>query len=91
MFDDCEFQWNIEKNDLLKQSRWISFEQIESQLRSDWPLTIFQNIPNYPNQKVFVVMIDWYPHNVPFIQKDKVYFLKTIFASRKSKKLIEQK
>lgn len=79
------FFWNEEKNDLLKEGRGISFEQIVTHiLQGDLLLT--KEHPNqemYPGQQMFAVLIDDYVYLVPFVQKDNDVFLKTIYPSRK--------
>ena len=82
------FDWNEEKNQLLKNERDISFEDILIALDSDGLLDIIEhpNPEKYPNQKVLVVNIRNYVYLVPFIEDDKKYFLKTIFPSRKMTK-----
>ena len=46
-------KWNIEKNELLKHDRGVSFELIESLIEEGKILDIIEN-KNYPNQRVFL-------------------------------------
>lgn len=74
--------WNIEKNETLKKTRSISFEEIAFMIEAGKILSIEEN-PNRNNQKMYVLEIDNYVVLVPFAETDKEIFLKTIFPSRK--------
>jgi uncharacterized DUF497 family protein len=84
-----EFNWDIEKNELLKRSRNISFEQVVVAIETDETIAFLQhpNHKKYPNQVIVLVNIDDYVYVVPcVINKDSI-FLKTIYPSRKYTKL----
>lgn len=72
--------WNLEKNELLKAERGISFEEIALIIESGNILGIEEN-PAYPNQKIYVLEIENYAYIVPFVENE--IFLKTAFPSRK--------
>ena len=74
--------WNIEKNETLKKTRGISFEEIAFMIEAGKILSIEEN-PIRSNQKMYVLEIDNYVVLVPFTETDKEIFLKTIFPSRK--------
>lgn len=79
------FDWNEQKNKLLKAERDISFEDVLVAIEDDGFLDILEH-PNkikYPNQKILIVKILNYAYIVPFIEDEQKYFLKTIFPSRK--------
>jgi uncharacterized DUF497 family protein len=80
------YRWNHEKNLKLKAERGISFEQVAMHIERGDVLDVIQhkNQKRYPNQKILVVEIDNYAYFVPFIEDDKVKFLKTIIPSRKA-------
>lgn len=82
------FDWDDEKNSLLKKTRNVSFEQVIFAISSDKLLDIIQHPNNekYPNQRIFVVEINGYVHLVPFVEDEKKYFLKTIYPSREATK-----
>ena len=88
------FDWNDEKNELLKKTRGVSFEQVELAIA---PGDLIDRLthPNpskYPNQKIFLVKIDNYVFSVPYVEDSKIIFLKTILPnSNASKKFIEGK
>jgi hypothetical protein len=42
------------------------------------------NQERYPGQKIAVVMIDAYAYLVPYVERNKEIFLKTIVPSRKA-------
>ena len=82
------FDWNIEKNDELKEKRNISFEIVVVQIENGNILDILEhpNKEKYANQKVYVIEIDDYAYLVPFVKDGDKIFLKTIIPSRKATK-----
>ena len=80
------FNWDDNKNDLLKQTRDISFEEIILSLANNKLLEVVEHSSRqkYPNQKMFVVEVRNYAYIVPFVEDDEKYFLKTIFPSREA-------
>lgn len=82
------YAWNTEKNELLKQERGISFEEIVLNIQLGNELDLFEH-PNqvrYPGQKVSVVFVEDYAYLVPFVESEQEIFLKTIIPSRKATK-----
>lgn len=82
------FDWDIQKNEQLKQERDISFEDILIAIDAGNILDIVEH-PNkrkYPSQKVFIVNISGYAYLVPFVEDREKVFLKTIIPSRKATK-----
>jgi hypothetical protein len=80
------FQWDNEKNELLKNSRGVCFEQVVILMEKEDILETIEH-PNqnkYPGQKIATVMIDDYAYLVPYVQKNDEIFLKTIIPSRKA-------
>lgn len=80
------FLWNEEKNDLLKEERGVSFEQIVAHILQGDLLQI-EDHPNqerYPGQKYFIVRVDEYAYVVPFVETGNDAFLKTIYPSRRA-------
>ncbi len=82
------FNWNSDKNELLKLTRDISFEMVLEEILLGRVLenTPHPNHEKYPEQYIFVVMIEGYCYMVPYVQQDNTIFLKTIFPSRKMTK-----
>ena len=80
------YLWNEEKNQQLIRDRGISFQEIVSHLSSGDLLAILahRNQERYPGQRIFIVRIGEYVYEVPFLESDGVFFLKTIFPSRKA-------
>ena len=76
------FNWNAEKNEILNQTRGISFEEIVFLIQSGQLLGIEKN-PGYQNQKIYIVEVENYAVVVPFVEKENEIFLKTAFPSRK--------
>ncbi len=82
------FDWNEDKNNLLKGTRDISFEEIVFAISNDKLLEVIENFNKgkYPNQKMFVVEIRDYVYIVPLVEDKEKYFLKTIYPSREATK-----
>jgi len=81
-------EWDLEKSELLDNSRGISFEMVAHKIAmGDTVLNMpHHNIDKYPNQYIYVVEIDNYCYMVPYVKSDDSIFLKTIFPSRKMTK-----
>jgi uncharacterized DUF497 family protein len=82
------FDWNDEKNELLKSERGISFEQVELAIASGGLLDRVRhpNQSKYPNQKVFLVKVENYVYSVPYVEDEEAIFLKTIIPNSKATK-----
>jgi uncharacterized DUF497 family protein len=80
------YAWDEEKNNLLKETRNISFEEIVLSLSNNKLLEIVEhpNKQKYPNQKMFIVEVRDYAYIVPFVEDEEKYFLKTIYPSREA-------
>lgn len=83
------FDWNEDKNELLRQERGISFEQIIFWIMNGGLLDTIRhpNQERYPNQQIFIVNVEQYAYLVPFIEDEQTIFLKTIIPSRKMTKI----
>ena len=80
------YRWNEEKNEQLKQSRGVSFEDVVLAIESGGLLDVLAH-PNprrYPNQKVLVVAVMEYVYLVPHVEESDHIFLKTVIPSRKA-------
>lgn len=78
-------EWDEVKNAKLKAERGVCFEDVQTAIEAD---KVHNDINHpyqkrYPGQKLFVVEIDHYIFIVPYIEKGKEIFLKTIYPSRK--------
>jgi uncharacterized DUF497 family protein len=82
------FRWNLEKNDMLRSERGISFESIVVAVEAGGLLDILAhpNPAKYPKQRVLVVALDNYAYLVPFVEEADYFFLKTVIPSRKATK-----
>jgi uncharacterized DUF497 family protein len=83
------FDWNEEKNRLLKERRNISFEEIVLSIDNGGLLDVVEHHDQtrYPDQKLLIVNVDNYAFVVPFVETEEAYFLKTIYPSRKATQL----
>ena len=79
------YNWNKEKNLLLKKERGFSFEQIVSHIESGDLLDIIAhpNKDKFAHQQILIVQIKDYVISVPFVESANERFLKTIIPSRK--------
>lgn len=80
-----DFNFNEEKNQLLKATRGIGFDEIieaigEGSLLAD----IAHPSRSRPNQRLYAVKIKGYVYAVPYVvnTQKKEIFLKTVYASR---------
>jgi uncharacterized DUF497 family protein len=80
------FRWAVEKNEMLKEARGVSFESIVVAIELGGLLDILEhpNKTRYPNQRVLVVSFDGYVYLVPFVEEAEHFFLKTVIPSRKA-------
>jgi len=79
------FDWNEQKNDQLKVERGIGFERVIVAIEDGCILDILEhpNKKKYEKQYLVLVNIDDYIYVVPVVKNDQMWFLKTIFPSRK--------
>jgi len=84
-----QFDWNEEKNQQLKATRNVSFEDVITALENKQLLGELVGKGNYSHQKQYIVNINNYPYVVPYVEDDKTIFLKTIFPNRKLKHLLQ--
>jgi len=82
------YKWNTEKNNLLKETRNISFEEIVLAISHNMIFKVYDhpNQEKYPGQKIFEINLNNYIYLVPYSETDNEYFLKTIIPSRKATK-----
>ncbi len=82
------YDWDEEKNELLKRIRGVSFEQVVLAIEIGDLVDRLKhpNPARYPNQKVFLVKIEDYIYSVPYIEENDKIFLKTIIPNRKATK-----
>ena len=80
------YDWDEEKNELLKQIRGVSFEQVVLAIEIGDLVDRVKhlNLARYPNQKVFLVKIEDYIYSVPYIEDNEKIFLKTIIPNSKA-------
>src|SRR5215510_2169419 len=76
--------WNADKNQLLLQTRGVSFEEIAQIIEQDGPraMLVHHNLQRYPNQRLYIVVIRGYAYIVPVVETAEELFLKTIIPSR---------
>ena len=79
---------NEEKNNLLKRTRNVCFEDVLLAIETNNLLAIIEhsNKIKYMWQKILIVKINNYVYRVPYIEENNKIFLKTIFPSRRDTK-----
>jgi len=78
------FNWDENKNNQLKSTRYISFEQVIIDIENGEILDVLVNpSKQYKDQILIVVNHDDYAYVIPAVISEKEIFLKTIFPSRK--------
>lgn len=82
------YDWNDEKNELLKKVRGVSFEQVELAIASGNLVDRIKhpNLIKYPDQKIFLVKIEDYIYSVRYIEDNDKIFFKTIIPNSKATK-----
>ncbi|MEK9153317.1 MAG: toxin [Patescibacteria group bacterium] len=82
------FDWDKDKNELLKQERDVCFEEVLMAIEEGNILDIVENpnVVKYPYQQIFIIKINNYAYLVPFAEDKQKVFLKTIIPSRKATK-----
>ena len=95
MIRNKTLRYSLEKNEILKEQRGVSFEDVILSI-DDGNLLDDMEHPNkekYPNQNMFIILIKIkdYVHIVPYVEDDNSIFLKTIIPSRKMNKKYNKK
>ncbi len=82
------FAWDEAKNERLNAERGVRFEDIVFHIERGDVLGILEHPDQkrYGGQRIFVVQRDDYVYLVPFVEDDRLVFLKTIIPSRKATK-----
>ena len=85
------FNWDDEKNQLLKRTRGVSFEEMVIAIEDGNVVDVLghPNVDRYPNQRVYLVEYKDYVFVVPFLRdsESQEIILKTIYPSRKYTRL----
>lgn len=82
------FNWDNDKNEKLRETRGVSFEEAVLAIEQGHLLDVLEH-PNknkYKNQNMFVVKIYNYAWLIPFVETESEVFLKAIIPSRKATK-----
>ena len=79
------FNWDEEKNRLLKAERGVSLEMVIQSIEDGCLLDVLEhpNREQYGDQKLYVVEINRYVWIVPFEEMNEEIVLKTVFPSRR--------
>jgi len=95
VFKTKTIRYSLEKNEILKSTRGISFEDVILALEEGYLLDDIEhpNKEKYPNQNIFIILIvvKDYVYLVPYVEDESSIFLKTIIPSRKMNKKYNKK
>ncbi|MEZ4104112.1 MAG: DUF4258 domain-containing protein [Candidatus Paceibacterota bacterium] len=80
------FDWSEEKNEWLMSERGISFEFIKECIENGQVVGIVSNHPPYQHQQVYLILIEDYVFEVPYVEDDEKIFLKTAYPSHEATK-----
>jgi uncharacterized DUF497 family protein len=80
--------WSNEKNELLKEQRGVSFEDVLVAIDEGDVFDVIDhpNTTRYAHQQQMIVAIRGYAYLVPFVEDEEKIFLKTIIPSRDATK-----
>jgi len=83
-----DFDWSDEKNEFLKSTRGISFEDVIFHIQNGDVLDVLKDPDpaRYPKQNIIVLTMEDYVYLVPYVKERGTRFLKTIIPSRKATK-----
>jgi uncharacterized DUF497 family protein len=79
------FDWDDKKNEELKSEGRPSFEDAVLAISENGVLVDDKN-PVHAGQRLYVVMINDYPHAVPYEIRGDVHWLITVYPTRKYKR-----
>jgi len=83
------FDFDPEKNKLLKKTRNITFEEIIEEIE-DWnnvlDIVPHFNIEKYTHQNIFIIKLNNYVYYIYFVEENNKCFLKNIIPSKKLNK-----
>ncbi|MCV6606834.1 MAG: BrnT family toxin [Campylobacterales bacterium] len=83
-------RYSLEKNEILKEDRGVSFEDIILAIESGNLLDDIKhpNSDKYPNQNIFIILVKVkdYVYLIPYVEDEEHIFLKTIIPSRQMNK-----
>lgn len=83
-------RFSLEKNEILKKERSISFEDVILSIEDGNLLDDIEhpNKDKYPNQNIFIILVKIkdYVYLVPYVEDNTSIFLKTIIPSRQMNK-----
>ena len=95
MIKNKTIRYSLEKNEILRSQRDISFEDVILALENGKLLDDIEhpNKEKYPNQNIFIILIQIkdYVYLVPYVEDDTSIFLKSIIPSRKMNKKYNKK
>lgn len=83
--DMKQIRWGAEKNEYLKATRSVCFEDVVVSIEAGGLLDDIEhsNSSKYPKQRILIVLIVDYVYSVPYVSNNEGVFLKTIYPSRK--------
>jgi len=74
-----------QKRDKLIEERWIDLYLVACMIQEG---KILDDVPHptRDNQRIFIIVYDWYPCKIPYVENETEIFIKTAFQDRTLKK-----
>ena len=71
-------EWKEEKNEWLEKNRGLTFEVLAEKILSNEIIDkiVHPNKDKYPNQLIFIIEMDGYCYDVPYVKTEIGIFLK---------------
>jgi len=82
------YKWDEYKNSILKSQRGFSFNDVLEEITKNGIVDNYKhpNEEKYPNQYIYVVLLNNYIYYIPYVYDGDDIFLKNIIPSRKLNK-----
>lgn len=80
------FDWDKEKNEWLTRERGVSFELCVTHITGENLLDVTPNHHPYGHQYIYIIDVEGYCYEVPFVEDGDKIFLKTAYPSHEATK-----
>ena len=79
------YKWDEDKNSILKSQRGFSFNDVLTEIKKNGIVDNYKhpNEEKYPNQYIYVILLNNYIYYIPYVYDGDDIFLKNIIPSRK--------
>jgi len=79
------YKWDEDKNSILKSQRGFSFNDVLTEIKKNGIVDNYKHLneEKYPNQYIYVILLNNYIYYIPYVYDGDDIFLKNIIPSRK--------